>query len=52
MAGLVANGNEEAARLRRLLVDLQQPSFADDWAPDADDSLDGLNPGQQEAIRR
>jgi len=52
-AGLMAKGSDEAAKLRRLLVDLQQPVFADLEAEDPpDEGMAGLNPEQQKAVSR
>ena len=48
----MSKGNEEAARLRRLLVDLQHPSFASSGAENIIKDVQGLNAGQQEAIKR
>ena len=50
--GLMSKGNEEAARLRRLLVDLQHPSFASNEAENEAKGVQGLNAGQQVAIKR
>jgi hypothetical protein len=52
-AGLMAKGSEEAAKLRRLLVDLQQPTYADLGAEvPSDEAMAGLNPEQREAVSR
>lgn len=52
-AGLMAKGSDEAAKLRRLLVDLQQPMFADLQADvPLDEGMAGLNPEQQKAVSR
>ena len=48
----MSKGNEEAARLRRLIVDLQHPSFAGNGAEDLAMDVQDLNVGQQEAIKR